>query len=171
MRDLVLDVSPFPEGWAVQIGPYRPPRGKHLAGELEAVIVQFVRGSRPLVTGHVALRYRSDLQSGMAFYTTREFAIRDSNLTPWEVPEGWTYRSPRADRFRFACAELEILDRFVSCKAVAQYDEFVSVFQTHISPSYMTLDEVEPILRAIDERMKLYLEGGESDGAKQRSAQ
>ena len=170
-RGLMLDVSAFPEGWVVQIGPYRPPEGKHLAGELEATIVQFERSPGSLVTGHVVLRYRNRLQAAVAFHTNSEFAVRDYNLTPWEVPEGWTCESPTADRFGFACAELEVLDRSVSCKAVAQYDEYVSVFRTHISPHYLSLEEVEPILVAIDERMQLYLGEGESEGSKRASAQ
>ena len=170
MRDLVVDVSAFPEGWVVQIGPYHPPKGKNLAGELEATIVQFERPPGSLVTSHRVLRYRNGLQAAVAFYTTDEFAVRDYNLTPWEVPEGWNYESPTADRFRFACAELEVWDRFVSCRAVAQYDEYVSVFSAHISLQ-LTPEEVEPILRAIDERMDRYLEEGESKGSKQASAQ
>ena len=39
LRDLILDVSAFPSEWVVQIGPYRPPKGKHLAGELESAIM------------------------------------------------------------------------------------------------------------------------------------
>ena len=40
MRDLVVDVSAFPEGWALQTGPYHPPEWKHLRHELEASIAQ-----------------------------------------------------------------------------------------------------------------------------------
>jgi len=42
---------------------------------------------------------------------------------------------------------------------MARYDEYISVFDTIMSPEYMTLNDLEKVLRAIDERMARYLKG------------
>ena len=162
MYDLMIDVSAFPQGWDVEFGPSHPPPGKHIRGESEGLYVQFdVRGFDAGAM-HVVCRYKNDLQATVSFYVDNEFPKRESVVTPWAVPEEWSYESPVADRFKFACAELELLSRFRSCKAVAQYGEYISVFRTHVSPEYMTLEDLERVLKAIDERMALYLaEDGE----------
>jgi hypothetical protein len=36
---------------------------------------------------------------------------------------------------------------------MARYDEYISVFSTTVSPEFMTLKNLEGILRAVDERM------------------
>ena len=36
---------------------------------------------------------------------------------------------------------------------MARYDEYISVFDTIMSPEYMTLKDLEGVLKAIDERM------------------
>jgi hypothetical protein len=162
IENLVVDVSVLPEGWALGFGPTHPPQGKRLKDELEGVFVQFDRGSAAPVALHMVLKYRNDLQAAVSFCTTDEFEERDSTLGSWAEPNEWLYRSTVADRFRFACAETEIWQRAVICTAVAQYDEYVSVFRTPVSPYYMTLGDLERILEAIDERMRLRLT--ESDG-------
>lgn len=162
MYDLMVDISTFPQGWEVEFGPSHPPPRKHLRGETEGLYLQFDARGFDAGAMHVVCRYKNDVQATVSFYVDNEFPKRDTVITPWAVPEEWSYESPIADRFKFACAELVILDRFQSCKAVAQYDEYISVFRTHVSPEYMTLEDVERILKAIDERMALYLaEDGE----------
>lgn len=157
MYDLMVDVSAFPQGWDVEFGPSHPPPGKHIRGESEGLYVQFDARGFDAGAMHLVCRYKNDLQATVSFYVDNEFPKGDWVVTPWAVPEEWSYESPIADRFEFACAELETLRRFRNCTAVAQYDEYISVFRTHVSPEYMTLEDVERVLRAIDERMALYL--------------
>jgi len=160
MYDLMVDVSTFPQGWYIESGPSHPPQGKYLRGETESLFLQFI-GLEGGAT-HVVCRYNNDLQATVSFYVDNEFLKREAVVTPWSIPHGWSYESQVADRFKFACAELVILSRFRNCTAVAQYDEYVSVFSTRMSPEYMTLEDLESILDAIDERMALYLaEDGE----------
>jgi len=155
--DLMVDVSAFPQGWDVEFGPSHPPPGKHLRGEDEGLYVQFDARGFDAGAMHVVCRYKNDLQATGSFYVDNEFPKRDSVVTPWAVPEEWSYTSPVADRFKFACAELETLRRFRNCTAVAQYDEYISIFSTNVSPEYMTLEDLERVLRAIDERMTQHL--------------
>lgn len=157
--DLMVDVSAFPQGWEVEFGPSHPPPGKHLRGESEGLYLQFDARGFDAGAMHVVCRYKNELQATVSFYVDNEFPKRESVVTPWAVPEEWSYESPVADRFKFACAELETLRRFRSCKAVAQYDEYISVFRSHVSPEYMTLEDLERVLMTIDERMAQHVKG------------
>lgn len=160
MYDLMVDVSTFPQGWYIGSGPSHPPQGKHLRGETESLFLQFIGLCGRAM--HVVCRYHNDLQATVSFHVENEFPKREAVLTPWAIPHGWSYESQVADRFKFACTELAILSRFEDCTAVAQYDEYISVFSAHMSPEYMTLEDLESILQAIDQRMALYLaEGGQ----------
>jgi hypothetical protein len=109
------------------------------------------------MAGHLVLRYPNAMSAAVAYYTTDEFANRRSVKTPYRKPDDWAYKSTVADRLRFECAELDISRRFVRCTAVAQYDEYISVFGAPVSPYFLKLEQIEPILQAIDERMALHL--------------
>jgi hypothetical protein len=158
--DLLVDVSAFPQGWYIESGPSHPPQGKYLRGETESLFLQFIGLEGDAM--HIVCRYDNDLQATISFHVDDEFAKREAVVTPWAIPQGWSYESQVADRFKFACAELVILSRFRNCTAVAQYDEYISIFSTHMSSEYMTLEDLQNILKAIDENMALYLaEDGE----------
>jgi len=40
---------------------------------------------------------------------------------------------------------------------IGQYDEYFVIFNTYMSPDFMTYEDLERVLRAIDERMAHYL--------------
>jgi hypothetical protein len=165
MIDLMLDVSPFPEEWDRCIGPTQQP--EHLRPERGARELWFV-GFCPTrserfeqgIDGaeHDVFRYGDTLGATTIFYVTfsRDDFSNRYTISPWSVPESWAYESDTADQFRFACAEMEPFEvgRVVTkCRAVARYAEFISSFTTTLEPEYMTLQELERVLAAIDERM------------------
>ncbi len=165
--DLMMDVSLFPEGWRLWLGPVHPPeraQGEH--GEIEMLYIQFYpEGLDRNIHGadHRVFRYLNELVAAVAFYL--DFSggqfLPWHMITPWALPEEWSYESPIADRFKFACGEVDMNGLGppqMTCTAVAQHDECISVFSTELSPEYMTLEDVERILIAIDERMASYLE-------------
>lgn len=163
MSDLMIDVSAFPPDWHPSFEPCPIPVRFH-RGERESLYVEFNCGNlEPGLVGarHEVFRYRNELDGFIAFYSDfagREFPdLGEQMITPWTVPEEWSYESSVADRFRFACAEIDVLGRHLRCHAVGQYDEFISVFSARVSPECLTLGSVEQVLRAIDERMALYL--------------
>jgi hypothetical protein len=173
MLDLMLDVSPFPEQWERCVGPAEQP--DHLRPERQASEFWFV-GFCPTrserfeqgIDGaeHDVFRYGDPLEAATVFYGTflREDFSNRYTTSPWSVPEGWSYSSDTADGFRFACAEIEPFDlgrEVTKCRAVAQYAEYVSTFSTTLEPEYMTLEELERVLVAIDERMKVHLGKGD----------
>lgn len=165
MYDLVVDVSAFPQGryWHQVSGPLPPPERKRLRDEDKGLYATFGWGAYEMAQ-HEVLYYKNELQATFSFYTLNEFPRFKEMVTPWAVPEGWTYRSPVADRFKFACCEIETeimrgrMRQISSCTAVAQYDEYISIFTTPVSPTApMTLEDLERVLRAIDERMAQHL--------------
>jgi hypothetical protein len=105
-------------------------------------------------------KYRTELEASWEY--EREFQAREfpkyNMISPWALPEEWSYESPVADQFTFACGEPELRPYEATvCVAVARYDEYISVLVTHPTPDGITLGEVERLVRAIDERMALYL--------------
>jgi hypothetical protein len=169
MRSLMLDISPFPEEWERCIGPTQQPA--HVHPERSASEFWFVgfcpTDSERFEQGidgatHAVFRYGDGLEATFVFYATflrQDFSERYT-ISPWSVPAGWSYTSQVADRFRFACAEMEPfeLGRVVTkCRMATQYGEYVSSFSTTLEPDYMTLEELERVLVAIDERMALHL--------------
>ena len=163
--DLVVDASVFPEQWEVCIGPTHPPeRVGHEHGEIEFIFVGFCAEGFDQGIGaaeHDVFKYGDELGAHIAFrwdFSRHQFSNRYT-VSSWAEPQQWSYRSPVAHRFKFACAEVEPFgaDRAVlSCRALAQYDEYISVFGGNMS--HMTLEDMERILVAIDERMAFYLE-------------
>ena len=169
MQALLIDVSPFPHEWRRCIGPTQQPEHVHPErGALEFWFVGFcpTRSDRfeQGIDGaeHDVFEYGNLLEASVVFHVLflrQEFSDRYT-LSPWSVPTGWSYTSQVADRFRFACADIEPFEMgrvLTKCRIAAQYEEFVSVFGTTLDPSYMTLHDLERILVAIDERMALYL--------------
>jgi hypothetical protein len=164
MYDLMIDASVFPQHWHVCVGPTPPP--EHIwseRGEIEFLYVGFCpEGFEQGIGGaqHAVFRYGPGLDVAIAYYldfSRREFSNRYTT-TPYAIPEEWSYQSAVADRFKFACAEIEPFGsarRVRTCTALAQYDEYISVFGAHMS--HMALEDLERILIAIDERMALYL--------------
>ena len=160
MDDLILDVSVLSESWDVCVGP--APLPKRERGERESLYVGFCPDGFEGIGGslHEVYRYRNEVDAAILFhleFSGRGFPERQM-MSPWTVPAEWSYGSSAADRFKFACGEVDLPGLHWKCKAVAQYDEYVSVFITHLSHDNMTLEDVERILVAIDERMALHLE-------------
>ena len=157
--DLIVDVSVFSQSWDVCVGP--APLPKRERGERESLYVGLCPDGFEGVGGslHEVYRYRNEVDAAILFHL--EFSGRGfpkwQMMSPWTVPVEWAYESSAAERFKFACGGVDLPGLHWKCKAVAQYDEYVSVFITHLSPDNMTLEDVERILVAIDQRMALYL--------------
>lgn len=159
-RALLIDASAFPPGWYRAFEPEPIPKREY--GERESLHVAFAHeGLEPYraSASHRVYRYRNELDCAILY--TLEFSGKGFPnhimTTPWDVPEEWSYRSPIADHFRFECGELDSVPPEWICETVAQYDEYVSVFGSRLSADYMTLEDLERILVAIDERMALHL--------------
>jgi len=149
MRDLIVDVSFLPDGWYVDFPPQPCPK----PGREEASLcVQFRRKGFEALAQHELARFpnkrkaASEWQRGEGFFSA-------GRLTPWETPTELPYKSFVADQFQFACADIKAASQFRLCQAKGQYGEYISMFSTWVAPEYMTFQDVEGILKAIDERM------------------
>lgn len=159
MNDLVVDVSCFPQGWYSWVGPVQIPDSEQ--GEEESVYVEFHHeevATDVVGAGQRVFRYANERNSGAAFPALlRHYFHSWYMATPWAAPEGWTYQSGVADRFEFACGEIALRRRYWRCQAIAQYDEYISVFYAELHPDYMMPGDVERLVASVDARMGIYM--------------
>jgi len=155
---LLVDSPLFPATWYLATAPFP---WYWLEGAEASAAVQFrLQGSRALAI-HTLFRYRNTAQAAAEYRRQMpgEFFSAE-RLTPWEAPEELPYQSPVADQFRFGCAVIgrSYTDRyrFATCQVMGQYGKYLSVFFTWVSPEGMPLEDLERILKAIDERMAGY---------------
>jgi hypothetical protein len=152
---LLVDSPLFPATWYLATAPFP---WYWLEGAEASAAVQFrLQGSRARAI-HTLFRYRNIAQAAAEYRRQMpgEFFSAE-RLTPWEAPEGLLYQSPVADQFRFGCAIIGRSytdpDRFITCQVMGQYGKFLSIFFAWMSPEGMTPEDLERILKAIDERM------------------
>lgn len=117
MHDLMIDVSAFPQGWHTCAGP--TPFRERQRGEKESLYVGLCPQGFRGVGGslHEVYRYRNELDAAIAVYSDfsgGEFRPWDM-ITPWAVPEEWSYQSPVANRFKFLPASSSSLYLKRSC--------------------------------------------------------
>ncbi len=103
-----------------------------------------------LIANHSVHRHSSADWAAKRFLREREreFVTSGHQYGPWEVPDALTYRSPIADQYYVAC-EVRT-GTYSMCKMIAQYEEYYVYFKTDM---VLTFQELEGVLRAIDERM------------------
>jgi len=103
------------------------------------------------IANHDVYRYRSAGQAASRF--ERELTLSFPNTPfwgPWAPPVELPYQSTAADRFHLACG---IGVGTPMCIVTAQYEEYLIRFNVHMHPEFMTYQDLERVLRAIDERM------------------
>lgn len=163
MYELMLDLSVLPDGWVMCAGP--EPLARRERGERESMMVWFCPPGFDGVGGthQEVYRYRNEFDAAILYnleFLQREYP-KGNMSAPWTVPDHWPYQTLVADRFTFACGEPDLGMVIRVCTAAAQYGEYISVLVTHPSPDNTTLEDIERLLTAIDERMAEHLEGAE----------
>ncbi len=159
-RDLVIDSSVMPTGWYVssqlQQAPYK-------WGQEDSAFIQFdARAQYGGVAQHQVYQLfdASQAKGDFSWRMPGEY-FSSGVIGGWHAPSELPYHSPVADQFRLACAEVAVqvpTGRITLCGAMAQYDEYLSIFNAHIIPGYMSYEDLGRILKAIDERMAHYLD-------------
>lgn len=71
------------------------------------------------------------------------------------TPPEWEYQSLVADQFSFACYKTQGREH---CEWAGRYDEYIVTFGVWLIPDRVSLEDVEQVVRAIDERMAQYLD-------------
>lgn len=158
-RDLLIDLSDMPSGWTAGVDLSMPISE---GGSDDSVIMFKILSPVLYVAGHWVWHYSNPTRAAIN-YEKKLVGDFNSNsmaaLTPWEVPDGWSYQSLLADQFHFACYETEINVRRTICQSMGQYEEYLVIFHSAMSPQFMTYEDFEHILGIIDERMAYYLKG------------
>jgi len=173
IEELFIDASVFPPGWEAdpggpQIDTGRAPLGGGPDTIQRRVLFFHAEGT---VKGKSVGAYEQIYRMASVKVAAKEFE-RQMSLwfpkgkywTPWERPGDVEYQSSVADRFYLACASHGATPetRVPMCDMVGQYEEYLVWFSTDMSPDFMTYQDLEHVLEAIDERMEHYLmEGAE----------
>jgi hypothetical protein len=151
MHDLIVDATIFPPGWRIVRGPEPYPERSELAWGDENLVVGLQPTGDKGFASHYVFKFRNEASAMYDhFWILRQGFLFPSGRESKEISAEWTYRSPIANDWQFACTDY---GKTVRCTAMARYDEYISVFDTTTSPELMTLKDLEGILRAIDERM------------------
>lgn len=168
---LIDDLSVFPAGWSITSGPFSAWHLPYVLidqGAIDFADVEFAPSDRTRrwslpTAAQILWNFGDSLNATLEFY--RRFRPSDPILSKEELG-GWSYHSEVADRFQLYCEVVEPIPEahfeggWISCVAVGQYGEFVSRFGTPIGAEYnMTTEDLERILKAIDERMARYVKG------------
>lgn len=155
LRDLLVDGSAFPEDWVTIEGPQPQDYEENRNSEEDLFVV--LRTNPPHAGArHEVYRYKNDLEALLLFYVTRaaDFFSSEDRRSAWQAPSGWTYRSPLASEFEFACADFDYSGLSTKCVARARYGEFVSIFDMSQPLGSVNLQDPERILQDIDARME-----------------
>jgi hypothetical protein len=149
----MIDTTVFPSGWRVVRGPEPQPKRTELDWGDENLVVALQSPAEEGFTSHYVFKFRN-VASAMYghFWMQRQGYLFPSGQKLRQIPAEWTYQSPIADDWQFACIDYGQGKR-MWCAAMAQYDEYISVLNTTMSPEHMTMKDIENVLRAIDERM------------------
>jgi hypothetical protein len=163
-KDLLINTAAMPADWsAKEATSWREDR--HVLqdqGVADWAMITFI-----VPDGEQALMPRLASQS-VKNYTLPVWAwvafIKQSRSVrtplPSNGPPDWTYRSEIADQFRLVCGNMKASDvtdsegEWLYCTALGRYGSYLSEFSTRVSEEHgMTQDELQGVLKAIDERM------------------
>ena len=157
IENLLLDKSVFPEGWRPH-HPFDP----EVRLPAEQIVLYFHRSRCPsywLVAGHEVYRFYAGATSAAEAYPEEIAVWFSPTYGTWSVPAELPYHSVVADQFQFACYTEERTGN-MTCQEVAQYEEYIVVFDVEMNPEYqdcLSFSDLERILVAIDDRMAFYL--------------
>jgi hypothetical protein len=151
LEDLLVDHDVIPSVWEDTWGPL------HQSGDdlctTECVEMRFgVSGREPHIqTVHSVYRY---LSAGIARRTFEKVYLPSKIYL--EAVDEWAYESAMAKQSHFGCYGDGHSPP--TCQWAGQYEEYIVVFWTRMTPGEVTLVDIEKAVRAIDERMALYLQ-------------
>lgn len=149
LNDLLVTTDVFPLHWKMIGTPEPEPKQFELDWGEDNLFVRFQLVDNQGFATHYIFRFRNETSAKYGlFRIKRQGYLFPSTRTP---PEGWRYSSPIADDWLFGCIDAK------ACTALGRYDEFISIFRTSIDPDFMTLEDLEDILKAIDEKFSKHI--------------
>lgn len=73
-------------------------------------------------------------------------------------PQEWLDARPNADESQVTCYNYAGRE-LARCEWVGRYQEYLVFFKTRLVPNYMSVGDMQHVVRAIDARMAQYLGG------------
>lgn len=149
--ELLISLSDMPPGWTGGIGKKLEERADYFSTEDSASISFGTDTELPYKSAGQRI-YRYDNPSVAK-------SVLEELILPGEVgetPSDWTYQSPVADQFFFACYDYEGRTQ-PRCRWSGLYDEYIVIFGSWMIPGRMSLNDMEKVIRAIDARMAEFL--------------
>lgn len=161
---LLIDESPFPEGWEASEPDWTHPPRAPWSGPTS--MVEYISRDYYSLSGKGARAFevirQFDNSQAAAKRYEHELAVtfRDEEWnTPWVAPVELAFESSTADQYRYACSmvgEGELAQP--RCAYVAQYGVYVVHFGVAIyDTAVITYAELTPVFEAIDERFAQYV--------------
>ena len=150
LEDLLIGQEVIPSVWKDSWGPLYQ-SGDDLC-TTECVAIRFgVAGRESHIQAvHNVYRY---LSAGIARRTFEKVYL-PSKVYLKAVDE-WPYESTTAEQSHFGCYSDG--RSTPTCQWAGQYEEYIVVFWTRMTPGEVSLADIEKAVRAIDARMALYL--------------
>jgi len=147
--DLLINARDLPNGWQQKGEPERFQE----VGAIDAAEVSFFADID---------KVRNGSSLGIYNYGTSEEAERVYKRmyelgVYGDLPPGWDNPQFFASQYKVGCYNWEGREPY-ACTWVARYQEFIMQFNTWIIPGFMSFDDVESVVIAIDLRMKIYLD-------------
>jgi len=154
LDDLLIDSDIVPSDWKLD-EPMFPAGDDLCTTECAAIRFSVTDELRSMWGGtHSVYRY---LSQNIAQRTFKVKCLAHARILD-QVKE-WTYQSLVAEQSYFGCHNMAG-NAGVACDWAAQYEEYIVVFGIAMSPGEVSLtniEQIEYIVRAIDEQMSLYL--------------
>lgn len=162
-RDLVIPTELIPDGLEISpagIKPMGPTIGFGDANDSHLSLKTTTEKFN--VANHFVLQYdnydkaqKGYIHESLSQFNDNSIAVNGS----WKRPDNWTFQSQLASMSRVACNINNIAGDNLVCKYMAQYEEFVVIFTSTISPEVMTIEQFEDVVEGIDEIMVTNLGG------------
>jgi hypothetical protein len=154
-HDLLLPLEQLPASW--EMGGTPRPMGPRIGfGNEDDSYVSFKPQSADTNAFNYVLYYRT-LKAAEAAYDELLLSEFNSNSIavdqPWKPLPELSQVSMEADQFRTACTINNIAGPQQVCKVIARYGQYIAIFHSVIGPDYMSHQQFENLLQALDETM------------------
>ena len=150
ISQLLVTASDFPSGWKAD-GIPQPASGDEFDWGKENIFSGFHTIDGQGFAYQYVYKFRNEAAAEYGFFWIKQ----QGYLTPptnGKVPTKWKYKSSIADEWLFGCS---VGSRV--CTLLARYDEFIISFDVSINSENMTFDDLEYIIKVIDENISNYL--------------
>jgi len=139
-----IDNIPKPDSWSV----YGPNNGviDH-ERSTDLLGIAFFSDLFPTNLGSSETVYRYNTIEG----AERDFSYASNYFGDGNFPNDWAFISEKADESYIACEDGVSVD-FPKCYWIARYDCIVIEFRSWLIPDRMTLEDMESIVREIDQK-------------------